>query len=403
MEQMTIKPREPFDWKSVEPFYQKLLGEDLTAERVPSWLQEWSELEKIVYEAHASAQRAKHANTADEIAEKAYLAFIENVLPHTSRLSQKLTQKLLAVDYQPLPEHEEMLKRFRNQAELFREENIAVNQAIETLISEYEKFNGALIVELDGEKLTIPQTSAKMQEPDRALRERAWRGVMAAQTGSSRELDRLFLELIRRRHDLTKNANLDNYRSYAWKNFSRFDYTPEDCLEFINSVEYEVTPVLSEIWGKRKKQLAIDEVRPWDLYADPHSRSPLKPFNTVKELEDGLERIFTNLDPVLGQQFASMRDGWLDLTGRPNKLSGIGYTMDFPVSKMPFIYHNVNGTNTDVWIMLHEIGHAFQCFACDENLIWNRWPSTEFCEVASQAMELLTCRIWKRKGWVLQH
>jgi oligoendopeptidase F len=383
-------PREPFDWKSVEPFYQKLLEEDLTSERVPSWLEEWSELEKIVYEAHTAAQRAKHESTADEDAEKNYLAFIEKVVPPASRFSQQLTQKLLVVDYQPLPEHEQMLKRFRNAAELFREENIAVAQTIETLLSQYEKFNGALMVELDGEKLTIPQTGAKLQEPDRALRERAWRGVMSAQGSVSRELDKLFLELVRRRDELAKNAGLDNYRSYAWKNFNRFDYTPEDCLEFITSIEHEVTPVLAKMWEKRQRQLGVEDVRPWDLSADPDSRSPLKPFTTVTELEDGLERIFTNLDPVLGEQFASLREGWLDLEGRPNKLSGIGYCMDFPVSKMPFIYHNVNGTNTDVWVMLHEVGHAFQVFAFDNNLIWNRWPSTEFCEVASQAMELLT-------------
>lgn len=390
MEQNVIKPRELFDWKSVEPFYQKLLQENLSAERVPEWLQEWSKLEKIVYEAHASVQRAKHANTADEVAEKAYLEFIEKVVPPASRLSQQLTQKLLAVNYQPLPEYEQMLKRFRNGAELFREENIAVNQAIETLLSEYEKFNGSLRVELDGERLTIPQAGAKMQEPDRALREGAWRGVMVAQASVSRELDKLFLELLQRRRDLASNANLDNYRSYAWRNFNRFDYTPEDCLEFITSIEQEVTPILGEVWERRKEQLAIDDVRPWDLQADPHSRSPLKPFSTVTELEEGLERIFSNLDPILGKQFASMRDGWLDLAGRPNKLSGIGYTMDFPLSKMPFIYHSVNGTNTDVWVMLHEVGHAFQVFAFNEALIWNRWPSTEFCEVASQAMELLT-------------
>jgi oligoendopeptidase F len=399
MNQPVINPREPFDWESVEPSYQKLLGEDLTPERVPSWLLEWSELEKRVYEAHATAQRTKHANTADEEAEKTYLAFIEHVIPPASRFGQKLTEKLLTVNYRPLPEHEEMLKRFRNQAELFREENIAVNQTIETLLSEYEKFNGALMVELDGEKLTIPKTGAKMQEPDRALRERSWRGVLAAQAGISEDLDTLFLELIHRRYELAKNAGLDNYRSYAWKNFNRFDYTPEDCLEFITSIEQEVTPVLANIWEKRKQQLGVEDVRPWDLSADPDSRSPLKPFGTVKELEDGLERIFTNLDPVLGKQFASMRDGWLDLEGRPNKLSGIGYCMDFPISKMPFIYHNVNGTNTDVWIMLHEVGHAFQSFAFGDNLIWNRWPSTEFCEVASQAMELLTLPyLAKEKG-----
>jgi oligoendopeptidase F len=390
MNQIAIKPLEPFDWKSVEPFYRKLLEENLSTERVPAWLQKWSKLEDIVGEAHAVAMRTKHANTADTLAEKAYLHFVENVSPHHSRLSQELTKKLLATTYQPLPEHEQMLSRFRAQAELFREENILVQQKIETVLSEFDKLNGSLMIELDGEKLTVPTASAKLQEPDRALRERAWRSLLEVQRSVSQKLDTHLLNILTYRRELTKNVGLDNYRAYRWKELNRTDYTPEDCLEFISSIEHEVTPILAELWEKRKQQLGLQDLRPWDLYADPQARSPLKPFTTVKELEDGLERIFTNLDSMLGKQFASMRDGWLDLEDRPNKLSGIGYCMDFPLSRMPFIYHNINGTNTDIWIMLHEIGHAFQVFAYGDTLSWNRWPDTEFCEVASQAMELLT-------------
>jgi oligoendopeptidase F len=390
MENSVVKPREPFDWGSVEPFYQKLLEENLTAEGVPVWLQKWSDLEDVIGEAQAVAMTTKHANTADEAAEKAHLHFIENVLPHHARFNQELTQKLLATNYQPSLEHEQMIGHFRAVAELFRKENVPVQQKIEAVLSEFDKLNGGLMVELDGEKLTVPINSAKLQEPDRALRERAWRGFLKAQRSVSEELDEHFLKLIGYRRELAKNAGLANYRAYRWKELNRTDYTPESCLEFIASVEQEVKPVLAELWEKRKQFMSIDELRPWDMYADPQARSPLKPFTTVAELENSLERIFTNLDSALGRQFALMRKGWLDIEGRPNKLSGIGYCTDFPLSKMPFIYHNVNGTNTDVWVMLHEIGHAFQAFASRDALVWNRWPGAEFSEVASQTMELLT-------------
>jgi oligoendopeptidase F len=145
----------------------------------------------------------------------------------------------------------------------------------------------------------------------------------------------------------------------------------------------------------------VETLRPWDIDANPYSETPLKPFETVQELEDGLERIFTNLDPVLGQQFASMRDGWMDLENRPNKLSNIGYCSYFPVSRMPYIYHSVNGTQLDVWVMLHEMGHAFHSFAAgnSQSLFWNQDPGPEFCEVASQAMELLALPYYeKSKG-----
>jgi oligoendopeptidase F len=386
-----IGPREPFDWKTLEPFYQKLLEEDLSAARVPSWLLEWSGLESVISEAWSVAQRAKYEDTANEVAEKIYLHLVENVTPHHQRLTQALTKKLLAVNYKPSSEHEQMLKRFRVEEELFREENIPVFQEIDKLNSHYEKLDGSLMVELDGETLTIPKAASKLEEPGRPQRERAYRAILKAQRHISEALDGIILELVKQRKRLANNAGFANFRDYHWQAAKRFDYSPEDCLEFISSIEYEVTPVLANLWEKRRQRLKIDTLRPWDFGADPGSRPALKPFKTVKELEDGLERIFSNLDPVLGKQFASMRDGWLDLEDRPNKLSGIGCHLHFPLSRMPYIYYSVAGTNTNVSVMLHEMGHAFQGFTIQtaQPLLWNHWPSTAFLEVASQAMELL--------------
>ncbi len=118
----------------------------------------------------------------------------------------------------------------------------------------------------------------------------------------------------------------------------------------------------------------------------------LEPFNTVPELEEGLVRIFSRLDPELAEQFSSLRDGWLDLETRAGKVPGLGYQNFFPKRKMPYIYHSANGTHGDVTVLVHEAGHAFHSLASVKrnDLIWNFYPEMEFAEVASQAMELLT-------------
>jgi len=111
----------------------------------------------------------------------------------------------------------------------------------------------------------------------------------------------------------------------------------------------------------------------------------------VPELEEGLVRIFSRLDPELAEQFAAMCDGWLDLESRKGKVPGLGYQSFFPKQKMPYIYHSVNGTHTDVWVMAHEAGHAFHSLSASahHDLVWNLDAGMEFAEVASQAMELL--------------
>jgi oligoendopeptidase F len=390
MSSSIIKPSEFFDWESLEPRYKMLLDEPLTAENIPAWLEKWSDLEKILAEVWAVAQRSKHENTADEAAEKVYLHLVDNITPHAARYTQALTEKLLAVEsYTPLAEHQQFFRRFQTDVKLFREENIPLQQEIAKLISQYETLDGSLMVDWDDTQIAIPHLWSKRHNPDRTIRERAWRKEIEARQTISEELDKHFFEMFKLRHALAKNAGFDDYRSYRWQELKRFDYTPHDSLELIESIEQEVIPVLSSIWEKRKQQMKVESLRPWDVQAPLDSREALQPFTTTQELEDGLEHIFSNLDPTLRKQFASMRNGWLDLESRPGKMSMVGYCQDFPVSKMPYIYYSLTGIHTDVWVMLHEMGHAFHIFAFNDHLIWNQWPSVEFSEVASQAMEFL--------------
>lgn len=88
-----------------------------------------------------------------------------------------------------------------------------------------------------------------------------------------------------------------------------------------------------------------------------------------------------------------MRDGWLDLAPRPGKVPNIGYMSYFPQSNSAYIYYNAVGTHTDVWVLLHELGHAFHARAAGraQPLVWQGAfeGGAEFGEVPSQAMELL--------------
>ena len=125
-----------------------------------------------------------------------------------------------------------------------------------------------------------------------------------------------------------------------------------------------------------------------DLYGE----EALEPFQNTDELEKGLVRIFNRLDPSFGAQFELLRDGWLELESREGKVPGLGYQTFFPKKRKPYIYWSANGTHRDVWVLLHEGGHAFHSLASSarNDLLWNLYPGMEMDEVASQTMELLT-------------
>jgi oligoendopeptidase F len=170
----------------------------------------------------------------------------------------------------------------------------------------------------------------------------------------------------------------------------RFDYGPADCFAFHEAVEKHVVPLLNEIHARRRAEMKVERLRPWDLAADPRGRAPLRPFATPEELVAGVERIFNRVDPALGRQFAEIAGlGLLDLASRKGKAPG-GYQAQLEEVRKPFIFMNAVGVDQDVWTLLHEGGHAFHSFAAaDEPLKDYRHAPLEFCEVASMGMELL--------------
>ena len=111
----------------------------------------------------------------------------------------------------------------------------------------------------------------------------------------------------------------------------------------------------------------------------------------------GVEAIFTSVDPDLGGQFAYMRShGLLDLVNRKGKAPG-GYQTTLEDDRLPFIFMNAVGLDSDVRTLLHEGGHAFHALASrGEPLAAYRESPIEFCEVASMAMELLGARDLER-------
>jgi oligoendopeptidase F len=82
----------------------------------------------------------------------------------------------------------------------------------------------------------------------------------------------------------------------------------------------------------------------------------------------------------------------LDLANRKGKAPG-GYQTTLEDARLPFIFMNAVGLDSDVRTLLHEGGHAFHTLACrGEPLAAYRESPLEFCEVASMTMELLGAR-----------
>jgi oligoendopeptidase F len=390
-----VAPGESFDrWSSAEPYYRELAQRQLTSlAEFESWLHDWSEVDSIFDEEGTSRQIDMTCATDDSAREARFLDFLENVRPHREPWHNKLREKLVeAVDrLRPPPRYEVLARSARNACAIFREENIPLQVEDARLGQQYQKISGAMTVTYRGQELTLQQAARFLEESDRKVREESWRLTSQRYLQDAAEFDRIYAEMVAVRDRMGRNAGCRDYREFAFKAMERFDYTPADCLAFHEAIERVVVPAAAGIAAERKKKLGVATLRPWDSAVDPDGREPLRPFQTDEQLSDGCARVFQRVDGELAAVFATMRErGMLDLGSRKGKAPG-GYQATYDERRMPFIFMNAVGTESDVRTLLHEGGHAFHTWACrtDPVLAYRHYP-TEFAEVASMGMECLS-------------
>jgi oligoendopeptidase F len=392
---MILPQTQVLSWSDLESRYAELKGRTVNAGSVYDFLLEWSELSKTVAETNTFLQLAADLDTADQTAQEHLSHFHRLTQPAVTIADAALRRKALATTHPEVPsEAIIVLRRMRTDERAYREENVQLEAKENDLISEYSQLTGSQLVEYDGQELTIPEIQRNLQEADRGIRENSWRAWQKTKLELAPALDELFLKLLNIRRTMAKNAGCESFRDLIWLKYHRYDYTPEDCYELHQSIGLEVVPLATELLEQHRKDLAVETLWPWDFYwklpVDPHGRPPLHPFETVAELEEGAQRVFTALDPELGRQFGEFRNGFCDLGSRANKMSH-AYCTTFPKREMPFVLENVVGSEHDVQVTLHEFGHAFHGYASmkSQRLIWNHFSATEFVEVPSQSMEVL--------------
>jgi oligoendopeptidase F len=361
-------------WDDYAPHYEALASAELDAASVGDWLQQWSDLVELLSEVGTRMHIATTVDTTDTEARDAYHAFLEQVGEPAQAAEQRLKQHLLASGLEPdgfaIP-----LRAMRSEAELYREANLPLFTASKKLANRYDEIIGLQPV---------------MLEQDRDRREAVWRLVTERRLRDSDAITTIWQELLELRCTIAANADCTDFRDFCWKALQRFDYSPEDCLEFHEAIAAVALPAAGKRLALRREALGVGDLRPWDLAVDPHGRGPLAPFSNVGELEAGCERIFEAVAPELGARFRTMRDGGLlDLDNRKGKAPG-GYCTEYHRQRLPFIFMNAVGVHGDVQTLLHEGGHAFHVFE-SAALPWTmqREVGMEFAEVASMAMELL--------------
>lgn len=386
-------------WQDIQPYIDQLLSMEMqTTAELEQWLSKVSEVEAVISEDACWRQIKMTCDTQDKALEESFNFWCTDIQPQITIAFDALNRKLVAHPLTATLDSNKYgiyLRNIKTAIELFNDANVALQSQESLLAQQFGVINAKMSIEVNGQTYTLQQAATFLQQSDRNLRKEVYEKVAARRAEDREALNKLFDELLVLRQQIATNAGFDNYRDYKFKALGRFDYTVADCENFHNAIKQYILPICDEVFQAKKKQLGLDELRPYDLDAEPEGQLPLRPFTDGADLTEKSIAVFDQLGPFFGDCLRKMKSmQHLNLDSKIGKAPG-GYNCPLAETGVPFIFMNAASTADDVVTMMHEGGHAIHSFVCHAQPLtaFKEYPM-EIAELASMSMELFTMEHW---------
>jgi M3 family oligoendopeptidase len=257
------------------------------------------------------------------------------------------------------------------------------------LCAEFTALLAAARIEFQGREHQLNELNQYRTVGDRDVRlgaEQARWGFFAENQG---ELDRIFDELVRVRHEMATTLGFENYIPLGYLRMQRVDYDQNDVERFREQVRAQLVPLAVARREAQRQRLGLDALFWWDEGVQAPGGGP-RPQGDAAWIVEQCRTAFAEIHPDLGQFINMMADGeFLDLMPRPGKAGG-GFCTSFDEYGVPFVFANFSQSAGDVRVFLHEMGHAFQCWSArDAESAELVWPTFEAAEMHSMGLEFL--------------
>lgn len=270
---------------------------------------------------------------------------------------------------------------------MFNDKNISLSIKEQELITKYREIMSNISINWEGEQKTYAYIKAKLDNPNRAIREKAWYALCEARSVVKIKIDCIMNELIQLRNEIALHAGFNNYSEYAFKQKNR-DYSIDDCYKLHESIEKYVVPIWEQLGSLSKKNLGVKTYRPWDLTPCYLLKAPFQ--NTI-DLLNGVEEMFQATDLYFYEQFVHIRKaGFIDVEECENKAPGAA-CFTLPHSKEVFVYSNFSPSFYAINALIHEVGHAFHFYKQfnNDSSMQEKYLREEVAELYSLSLELL--------------
>ncbi|MFF2587167.1 M3 family oligoendopeptidase [Peribacillus butanolivorans] len=276
------------------------------------------------------------------------------------------------------------------QLKTFSPEIIPHLQKENKLSSEYSQLIASAKIEFEGEERTLAQLQPFMESADRELRKNASEAYYSFFEKQQAELDRIFDELVKVRHEIATMLGYENFVELGYNRMTRTDYNAEMAAAFRKQVKEDVVPLVTRLKERQRERLGLENLCYFDENFQFRTGNAIPKGDAEWIIENG-KTMYRELSPETNEFFNFMIDNNLmDLVAKKGKESG-GYCTFIEDYKAPFIFSNFNGTSGDIDVLTHEAGHAFQVYRSrNHDIPEYYWPTYEACEIHSMSMEFLT-------------
>jgi M3 family oligoendopeptidase len=355
-------------------------------------LRTWDTMRRT-FETWSALVHLKFSQDTTDAAAKAAREYADGLAPEAADLETSFKRRLLA-----LPDRAGLARTAGAHAVRMWETDVtAFDPAIKPdleeesrLTARYTEILASAALSIGGRTVNLAGIAPFAEDPDRSVRHEAetLRWSFFAQNGV--ELDRIYADLVRLRHDMALKLGFATYTPLGYRRMRRVDYGPDDVARYREQVVTHVVPLVARLLEQRRVTFGWDRLRYWDEALIDPAGNP-RPAGGHDFLVAQAQTMFDGMDARLGGFYRQMEaGGFLDLRNRPGK-SGGGFCTSFPTVGMPFIFANFNGTAHDIGVFTHEMGHAFQNHRSrNQPNVDYLWPTMEAAEIHSMSLEFLT-------------
>ena len=260
------------------------------------------------------------------------------------------------------------------------------------LVSKFQREKAMVRINYKGKELSEGEVIPLFESPIREERIQSRKAVAKAFLEKKELFGSMLERLVSLRDTIAKENGFSNYLEYMDINYSRIGYGEKEMDAFVSEVKEYVVPVLSHIFEETRKRLGLEEMTVADIslmFVDGNA----KPSGGADVLKEAAKKMYKALSPEMEAFFTGMLDSHsIDVDFSPNKVSGMGFCTDLKKGMYPFVFGNLDGTSWDVTVFTHEVGHAWQSYASDQNLdltLFREMP-LDAVEIPSKTMELFS-------------